>query len=63
MIWIVIYNHKHGTDVWPVSKPMTDAEIIADLRAEGDWGDDEDGSHLAYVECRGPYEVPVVAEG
>jgi hypothetical protein len=47
-LWIVIYEHRHGTDVWPVTEELSEAEIIASL-------DDFEEDRGERVELRGPF--------
>lgn len=54
-LWIVVYSHRHGTDVWPLYQAEMPAEedIIEKLEEDGTWdGEDE------YVEIRGPFPLP-----
>lgn len=50
-VWIVIYEHRHGVDAWPVfsEEQPTDEEVIAGL---DDW-EPEKGET---IEIRGPWE-------
>lgn len=54
-IWIVLFTHKYGVDVWPIAKKQTPASVIKSLRSRGDWDwrDDE----RSEIEISGPFEV------
>jgi hypothetical protein len=50
MTWIVIYEHRHGVDAWPIfsDRRPTDEEVIAKL---DDWEPDKGET----FEIRGPW--------
>jgi hypothetical protein len=67
-LWLVIYNHKHGIDAWPVWRPFagtqkslekTKARIEKDtIKAlEEEYGEPFD-SEREWVEVRGPFPLP-----
>ena len=58
-LYVIIFVHKHGADAWPrfdTKKPKVE-KIIKELRARGEWDEDDDdrGSH---IEIRGPLDNP-----
>lgn len=54
-IWIVIYEHKHGVDAWPVSEEPDVDGVKAKLREEGSWEDEDDTDYRSRIEIRGPW--------
>ncbi len=59
-LFIVVYNHRHGLDVWPeyhVETPSSD-DIIKELKAADTWDERDETDELTYVEVRGPFPVP-----
>jgi len=60
-LFIVVYNHRHGLDVWPrycTEEPSSD-DIIEELKAADEWDERDDDDDLTYVEVRGPFPVTV----
>lgn len=58
-LYIVIYNHRHGVDAWPIYRdemPSSD-DIIEELKASDEWDERDEADELAYVEVRGPFSV------
>lgn len=51
-IWIVVYSHKHGIDVWPSIKDLSVDEVKEYLGA--DFDEDDKNSH---IEVRGPFAI------
>lgn len=50
-VWVVIYTHKYGTDVWVrETKPTVDDEIALLI----DWEGEEQGD---YLEINGPHYI------
>lgn len=50
-IWIVIYEHRHGVDAWPILslEEPTEDEVVASL--------DEWDSERESLEVRGPWPI------
>jgi hypothetical protein len=48
-VWIVIYEHRHGIDVFPWNRCPTEEEVISTLE---DWEPDRDET----IDIRGPYD-------
>jgi hypothetical protein len=50
--YIVIYQHRHGADAWPIfdCKPPTEAGVIAELGDRYERGES--------IEIRGPFPAP-----
>lgn len=48
-IWVVVYEHRHGCDAWPVVGDET--PTIEDVKRQCDFEDGE------YIEIRGPWTV------
>lgn len=60
-LYIIIFKHLHGIDVWPrfdTSRP-TEGQIVRELCESGEWN--EDDNNRSYFEIRGPFEVPAEA--
>ena len=59
--FIARFSNRNGHDVWPVftKKRPTISDIVADLKAEGYWTDDDDGRTDTYVEVTGPFPNPL----
>ena len=59
-LFIIVYNHRHGLDVWPeyhVEAPSSD-DIIEELKAADTWDERDEADEMTYVEVRGPFPVP-----
>lgn len=57
---IVVWNHKYGSDAWPVfanSKPKI-GEIEQGLRDSGDWTESDDDRPDTYLDVYGPFDFP-----
>ena len=56
MIWVALYNHKHGTNVYLFDHEPGEKEVIDDINKSGDeWeGEEEDES----IDIRGPFDNP-----
>jgi len=58
-LFIIVYNHRHGLDVWPTYRteaPSSD-DIIDELRTAEEWDERDESDELTYVEVRGPFPV------
>ena len=49
-IWIVLYEHRHGADVWPVNFPITEEQVANEL-------DDYEPDRDETIEVVGPFDV------
>lgn len=59
--WIIVFEHDHGADAWPVfsvSPPDAIKEVIDEIGQE-DYDDNKDKYH---IERRGPWEIPESVE-
>ena len=56
-IWVVIYEHRHGVDAWPVlsKEQPTEDEVIAGLE---EWEPDRGET----IEVRGPWPIEMLGE-
>lgn len=52
--WIVIYEHRHGVDVWPQFQDRRPS-VKRIIKSLDDWEGEEKGE---MVNVRGPYSVP-----
>lgn len=59
LFYIVVYNHRHGLDVWPEFREVSEEEIIEELKAADTWDERDEADELTYVEVRGPFPVGV----
>ena len=58
-LFIVVYNHRHGLDVWPtyrVEQPSSD-DILEELKTAQEWDEQDAADESTYVEVRGPFPV------
>ena len=58
-LWIILYNHRHGTDAFPMfrEEPPSKEEMINAL--EGAWEGEE---YDEDIEAVGPFDLPAVDE-
>ncbi len=60
LFWIIVYDHRHGTDVWPRKWAEGDtaqsvrARAIEELTDDGEYEADRDDEH---VDVRGPFDL------
>jgi hypothetical protein len=54
-IWVVVYEHKHGVDAWPVNEEPSIEGVKEGLRKEGSWEDEDETDHRNSIEIRGPW--------
>lgn len=56
-VWVALYFHKHGVDAWPFFEEQTESQLIAQLKENGEWNEEDDEKYDTYVEIRGPWPL------
>lgn len=51
-IWIIVYNHRHGSDAWPVV-----SEEQPDLKKISEELDDFEPDRQEYIDSFGPFAL------
>jgi hypothetical protein len=60
--WVIVYDHKHGQDVWPwFGSAPTEAEVVAEMATEGTEYEGPDNHE--YLNFYGPFFVQEEDEG
>ena len=52
-LWIVIYSHRYGVDVWPMFQ-----DLAPDLEVFAEQLDDFEPERDEYFDLQGPFDVP-----